>query len=73
MGSSPAAVVLTSLEDLWLEPEPQNIPGTHRERPNWQRRFSRTLVDAFTDPHVVDSLRALDRARRSDDSRKDDT
>jgi 4-alpha-glucanotransferase len=34
--------LLVNLEDLWLEPSPQNVPGTWEERPNWQRkaRFS---------------------------------
>jgi 4-alpha-glucanotransferase len=34
--------MLVNLEDLWLEPAPQNVPGTWHERPNWQRkaRFS---------------------------------
>ena len=37
-----AEFMLVNLEDLWLEPAPQNVPGTWRERPNWQRkaRFS---------------------------------
>ena len=35
---SPAALVVITLEDLWLETEPQNIPGTtDDEHPNWRR------------------------------------
>lgn len=34
----PAEVVLVALDDLALEPVPHNVPGTDRERPNWQRR-----------------------------------
>ena len=30
--------LLINLEDLWLEPAPQNVPGTWQERPNWQRK-----------------------------------
>jgi 4-alpha-glucanotransferase len=42
LASSEASLVLVNLEDLWLEPSPQNVPGTWEERPNWQRkaRFS---------------------------------
>jgi 4-alpha-glucanotransferase len=38
LAGSPARVVLLNLEDLWLEPEPQNVPGTGPEHPNWRRR-----------------------------------
>jgi 4-alpha-glucanotransferase len=38
--SGPAAVVVGSVEDLWLEQRPQNTPGTWRERPNWRRPFT---------------------------------
>ena len=63
LGRTPAQVVLASLDDLWLEERPQNVPGTHRERPNWRRRFARTLDEAFDDPQIVAVLDRLDRAR----------
>lgn len=37
LARSPAEVVLVTLEDLWLEGQPQNVPGTYRERDNWLR------------------------------------
>jgi 4-alpha-glucanotransferase len=39
---SRAGVALVSLEDLWLETDPQNVPGSGERRPNWRRktRFS---------------------------------
>ena len=40
VGASAARVVSVSLEDLWLEPEPQNVPGTASERANWTRRLA---------------------------------
>jgi 4-alpha-glucanotransferase len=43
LSASRARYVLVNLEDLWLEPEPQNVPGTSDERPNWKRRASRSL------------------------------
>jgi 4-alpha-glucanotransferase len=30
--------LLINLEDLWNAKDPQNVPGTWRERPNWQRK-----------------------------------
>ena len=45
LAASPAEVVLITLEDLWLEAKPQNVPGTSGERPNWQRPMARTLQD----------------------------
>jgi len=36
----PAEVVLIALDDLALDPQPHNVPGTTTERPNWQRRIS---------------------------------
>jgi len=38
--------LLINLEDLWLEPAPQNVPGTWQERPNWQRR-ARLALEAL--------------------------
>lgn len=42
MGTSRAGAVMVSLEDLWLERRPQNVPGTSSiERPNWRGRAAR--------------------------------
>src|SRR5690606_110373 len=35
LGRSDAHVVFATLEDLWQEVEPQNTPGTFKERKNW--------------------------------------
>jgi len=63
LGASDAQVVLATLEDLWLEDRPQNVPGTHTERPNWRRRATRPVDDALTDPEVLAPLDALARRR----------
>jgi 4-alpha-glucanotransferase len=34
--------VLITLEDLWLEEEPQNVPG-RTDRPNWRRKLRYAL------------------------------
>lgn len=36
---TPAMLTLTQAEDLALEPDPVNVPGTDREYPNWRRRL----------------------------------
>ncbi len=64
IGASPARVVLVNLEDLWLETQPQNTPGTRAERPNWRHK-SRYAFEAFSrSPEVLETLQTLNRLRR---------
>lgn len=63
LAASDARAVLVNLEDLWLETRSQNVPGTSHERPNWQRRFTRTLEQIIADPDIAETLRALDELR----------
>lgn len=63
LGRSAASVVLVDLEDLWLEPDRQNRPGTPAAAGNFMRRASRTMEEFEVDPQVLESLRALDSAR----------
>jgi 4-alpha-glucanotransferase len=64
LGSSDSPLVVAWLEDLWLEEEGVNLPGTRStERPNWQRPMSRLLDEALTDPNVVEMARVLARSR----------
>jgi len=43
-----AAFVVINVEDGWEEPEPQNVPGTVHERPNWRRRVA-VPIDEWDD------------------------
>ena len=61
---SESECVIVTLEDLWGEIEPQNTPGTDRERPNWQRRTLPSLESILSDPAIAASLRKLNRLRR---------
>ena len=65
LGQSEAEAVLVNLEDLWLEPAPQNVPGTGAPEPNWRRRARFSLKTLDDLPNVVDTLAALDSARRT--------
>jgi len=63
LAAGPARLVLVNLEDLWLETEQQNTPGTRTERPNWRRR-ARYALEAFCQmPAVTDTLREIQRQR----------
>jgi len=64
LAASAARVVMVNLEDLWLETDPQNTPGTREERPNWRRK-ARYAFETFCQlPHVVETLREVDRQRK---------
>lgn len=60
-----ADFLLLNLEDLWLEPAPQNLPGTAEERPNWKRKTRYSLEQIHTLPAVRETLRAIDQIRKS--------
>lgn len=64
LATSPAAIVVATLEDLWLEPRPQNVPGTHLEHPNWRRRAAIGLDELRTTEAFEATLREIDRLRR---------
>lgn len=66
LAASPARLVLLSLEDCWLEKEPQNVPGTTDEHPNWRRSAAHTLEEARRMPAVLDTLGMVDRLRRGE-------
>jgi 4-alpha-glucanotransferase len=64
LASSPARMVLVNLEDLWHETEPQNVPGTHDERPNWQRKARFSFEEFSTRAGVVEPLKRVDELRK---------
>jgi 4-alpha-glucanotransferase len=64
LAASPARIVLVNLEDLWREAEPQNVPGTHTERPNWRRKARLSFEGFSARPEVVELLRRVDELRR---------
>lgn len=67
LGRSGSPLVVPWLEDLWLEEEGVNLPGTRSsERPNWQRPMRRLLDEALADPEVEELALHLARARKSE-------
>jgi 4-alpha-glucanotransferase len=63
LAGSDASAELVSLEDMWWEREPQNVPGTTTEQPNW-RRLARHRVEELDDvPGLVPRLRRVAAAR----------
>ena len=59
LANSDASLVLVNLEDLWLEPLPQNVPGTWEERPNWQRKARFSLEQLSQMDSVTKTLRSI--------------
>jgi 4-alpha-glucanotransferase len=45
LARSSAALAAIQIEDLLGMTEPVNVPGTHHEYPNWQRKLSENLED----------------------------
>ena len=63
LAGSSASAELVSLEDMWWEREPQNVPGTTTEQPNW-RRLARHGVEELDDvPGLTQRLRRVAAAR----------
>jgi 4-alpha-glucanotransferase len=65
MASVDAETVLVTLEDLWGELEPQNVPGTSGvDAKNWRRRARYSLEQMFALPGVRDTLVHIDGLRQ---------
>jgi len=66
LAAGPSALLLLSLEDLWGETRPQNVPGTTDAYPNWRRKATRTLASLEDDPDITGLLASVARARGAD-------
>jgi 4-alpha-glucanotransferase len=55
--------MLINLEDLWLETQPQNVPSTEDEYPNWRRKARYSLEEFSQMPQVTDTLRTINKLR----------
>ncbi len=66
LAASEARIVLVNLEDLWLETQPQNVPSTAGECPNWRNKARYALEQFRALPEVIETLRRIDRLVRGD-------
>lgn len=72
LGGSASPLVVIWLEDLWLERDPVNIPGSgSADRPNWARPLAEPLESVMADPsvrrHLAELADARSRAKRATD------
>lgn len=65
LANSPARFVQVNLEDLWLESQPQNVPGTGPEKPNWKLKTRLSMESFFSDHEIADTLKAIDMGRNN--------
>ena len=63
LATSPAPLVVVTLEDAWGERRPQNVPGTSAVDGNWVHKLTRTLEE-LSDAHDVKTLLAAVAAAR---------
>jgi len=59
LARSNAALMMVNLDDLLMELEQLNLPGTVEEYPNWRRRLAVAVEDMAADPDVTDILRVV--------------
>jgi 4-alpha-glucanotransferase len=63
LAAGTAEIVQVNLEDLWKETQPQNVPGTSTERPNWRRKTKLTVEEIEGSEELAGFLRELTRLR----------
>ena len=73
LAASRADVVIVNLEDLYLETNPQNVPGTSTERPNWIRKARHGLEEIREMAQVIRILREVDRLRKGKEAGLDNS
>lgn len=65
LARSDARWLLITLEDLWLETSPQNIPDTVNEHPNWRQKARVSLEELMRDAQIMSLLKAVQDGRDS--------
>lgn len=64
---SKAKILLVNLEDLWLEEEAHNIPGTGVEAGNWRKRAKFSIEQFTNDKDIAKLLNLLSEYRKDND------
>jgi 4-alpha-glucanotransferase len=63
LARSGTRLVALQIEDLLGMADPVNVPGTHNEYPNWQRKLLTDVEDMETRADLDASFAAIGRAR----------
>jgi 4-alpha-glucanotransferase len=63
LARSRTALVAVQIEDLLGMIDPVNVPGTHQEYPNWQRKVTADLEDLAAREDLAGQFRELGVAR----------
>jgi 4-alpha-glucanotransferase len=63
LARSASVLVALQIEDLLGMTEPVNVPGTHKEYPNWQRKISADIEDMASRRDLAGYLDAINAAR----------
>lgn len=69
LASSSARFLQVTLEDLWGETLPQNMPGTVEQYPNWRKKFRHTIEAWTKDKDVIDILGTVNKHRNKKEVR----
>ncbi len=64
LGRTRSALAAVQVEDLAMEVDPVNVPGTDREHPNWCRRLLPEVGELFTAAEPVAVIEAMAMGRR---------
>lgn len=64
LAQSESDIVLATLEYLWGETQPQNVPGTSIEKPNWVRKLGKSVEEITQDSKLSEFCRELTRLRK---------
>ncbi|MEO5336354.1 MAG: 4-alpha-glucanotransferase [Magnetospirillum sp. WYHS-4] len=63
LARSPARLLMLNLDDLLIEADQLNLPGTIAEYPNWRRRLKATVREFAAAPYVRSVIREVVRER----------
>jgi 4-alpha-glucanotransferase len=69
LGRTRSALAAVQVEDLAMEVDPVNVPGTDREHPNWCRRLEQDTGELFSTGDAMAVLEAMAAGRREAASR----
>ncbi len=64
LGRTESQLVMLNVDDLFLEPDQLNFPGTVTEYPNWRRRVSGDVNEFRKSKFVKDTMKATAKERK---------